>query len=271
MRIALVQMNSTRDFDANLEQARRLIARAAGEGAELVALPENAPFLGRDSEKRAVASDEEGAAASWAREAAREHAVWVVLGSYPEIGPDPERTYNTQLVIDPGGEVRARYRKLHLFDVELPGGASICESASVAPGDEIVDVAIGPEASWRAGLSVCYDLRFPELYRRLTQRGAEILTVPAAFTAETGPPHWRALLRARAIENQCYVVAPNQCGTHFEGRASWGHSVVFDPWGDPIAELGHEPGVAVCTIDRARLEEVRAKMPCASHRRRDLF
>ena len=204
---------------------------------------------------------------------ATEHRMWVVAGGLPEraagdpgAGPDAaggERVYNTCVVVDPEGQIRGAYRKIHLFDVHIPGRAELMESAATAPGRDLVvcDSPLG-----RLGLSVCYDVRFPELYRELAARGAELLMVPAAFTAHTGAAHWHTLLKARAIENQCFVVAPAQVGRHNPARESYGHSIIIDPWGEVLAERPDGVGLAVAEIDLARLHEVRSQMPCQSHR-----
>ena len=195
---------------------------------------------------------------------ARATRVHLLLGGFPERSEEPRLIHNTSVVLDPDGQVVATYRKIHLFDVDLPGGARFRESDAVKPGVEPVIAALPFGA---VGLSVCYDLRFPELYRALAARGARILAVPAAFTAETGKDHWHVLLRARAIENQAFVLAPAQFGTHGGKRASYGHALVIDPWGVVLAESGNHEGVAVADLDLAYQDEVRRTLPCLRHRR----
>ena len=268
MRIALAQLCSTRDVEANLATCRQLAARAADGGAHWILYPENAPYLGRDRDKLEVAQGEEGPLVDPFRELAREHGLWVTRGSYPERSDDPGRTQNTQLLIDPDGHITARYRKIHLFDVDLEGGISYCESDSIKPGTEPVVASVEADGHhWQVGLTVCYDLRFPELYRLLVDQGAEILTVPSAFTAQTGPHHWHPLLQARAIENQCYVLAPGQWGNHFGTRASFGQSAAYDPWGRRLACAPDREDVVMAELDHGWLQEVRRRIPCLAHRR----
>jgi predicted amidohydrolase len=271
--VAAAQMTSTADLAANLQACRARAAEAAEAGARLLVLPENFAFLGtheRDKLRTAEVIDAgapagtPGPVMTMLREVATRHDMWVVGGGMAEVIPDDDdRTYNTLVVVSPAGDVAARYRKLHLFDIDIPGKATLRESANTAGGDEVVvvDTELG-----RLGASICYDLRFPELYRRLAiDSGAEIVLVPAAFTKHTGTYHWHTLLRARAIENQCFVVAAAQTGRHNDKRESFGHSSIIDPWGDLVAELADGVGLAVGEIDLARLDEVRSRMPCASH------
>jgi predicted amidohydrolase len=267
LRVAAVQMRSTDDLAANLATARKLAARGAAEGASLVVLPECFAFLGsREGDKLAVAEglDDDGPIVTSLREIAHEHRVWVVGGGAPErVDGDSRRTYNTAIVVAPDGALAARYRKIHLFDVDIPGGAVLRESDSTARGDEVVAVDI---AGAKVGLSICYDVRFPELYRRLVvERGAQVLLVPAAFTAHTGAAHWHLLLRARAVEDQAWVVAAAQWGKHNERRESYGHSLVVDPWGSIVAEQDAGDGVVVATLDGATVDKRRTQMPCLSH------
>jgi deaminated glutathione amidase len=265
--VAAAQLCSGDDVSANLAVCRELAARAAKQGAALFALPECFPFIGRrETDRLAVAEslDRPGPILGAVRDMAREHRLWVVAGGLPETSPGAEsRAYNTCLLVDPDGETRAVYRKIHLFDVQIPGRAELRESACTAPGRDVV-VADTPLA--RMGLSICYDLRFAELYReQVIARGAELLLVPAAFTAHTGAAHWHTLLRARAIENQCYVVAPAQHGRHNPARESYGHSLIIDPWGGILAEVEEGDGLAVAEIDPAVLARVREQMPCHRH------
>jgi predicted amidohydrolase len=190
--------------------------------------------------------------------------MWVLAGSFHETGPDAGRTYNTSLVFDRGGELAASYRKIHLYDVEIPGRVSYQESRTVAPGTETVVVDV---EGVRVGLSICYDLRFPELYRRLAVAGAQVLVVPAAFMMHTGRDHWEVLLRARAIENQCYVLAAGQIGDHEPGRTCFGRSMVIDPWGTVLAQAPDTIGVTVADVDLARLATIREELPSLANRR----
>src|SRR6478609_578159 len=238
LRVGAVQMRSSGDLAANLATVRELTARAASDGAKLVALPECFSFLGRgEGDKLPIAErlEDGGPIVSALRELATKHGVWMLGGGTPEIVPgDAKRTWNTAVVVDPRGELVARYRKVHLFDVDIPGGAVLRESDATAAGDELVVVDI---AGAKVGLTICYDVRFPELYRALVKdRGAEVLMVPAAFTAHTGAAHWHLLLRARAVEDQAYVVAAAQWGKHNEKRESFGHSLIVDPWGTVLGE-----------------------------------
>lgn len=272
MRVALAQMRSTRDVAQNLDVCRRLGEHAAREGAGWVVFPENAPFLGQDDDKLAVAESVDGAMVGVFRELARAQDIWVTVGSFPERTARGDRTSNTLVTIAPDGSLAAVYRKIHLFDVDLGEGLGYRESAWVEPGEDLKLVDVGAESAaagggFRVGLSICYDLRFPELYRALALQGAEVLVVPAAFTKTTGEAHWHTLLRARAIENQCYVLAPNQWGVHFGQKASFGNSVIYDPWGRCLGNLEEGDGVVVADLDRAVLEDVRRKIPCLTHRR----
>jgi predicted amidohydrolase len=260
-------MCSTADLQANLGVCRDRIAQAADAGARLVVLPENFSFLGRsERDKLAIAErlDGGGPIVSALQELATRHRVWLVGGGTPEVVEgDERRTYNTALVIDPAGALVARYRKIHLFDVDIPGGATLRESDATRAGDELVVVEI---EGAKVGLSICYDVRFPELYRRLVKdRGANVLLVPAAFTAHTGAAHWELLLRARAVEDQAWVVAAAQWGRHNDKRESYGHTLVVDPWGTIAAECPEGDGVVVTTLDGAAVEKRRTQMPCLDH------
>ncbi|MEJ7604074.1 MAG: carbon-nitrogen hydrolase family protein [Kofleriaceae bacterium] len=267
LRVGAVQMCSTADLHANLEICRALVGRAVSEGARLVVLPECFSFLGRtERDKLAIAErlDHGGPILGLLRELATSHGIWLVGGGTPEpVEGDPERTYNTAIVVDPAGAVVAHYRKIHLFDVDIPGGATLRESDATRAGDECVVVEIDGA---RVGLSICYDVRFPELYRRLVKtHGADVVLVPAAFTAHTGEAHWHLLLRARAVENQTWVVAPAQWGRHNERRESYGHSIVVDPWGTVVAERAEGDGVIVATLDGDAVARRRSQMPCLDH------
>ena len=263
---AAVQLNSTSDAESNWKSAAELIRRAAGYGARLVGTPENTNFLGPHEEKVRRAEPLEGPTCERFAALARELEIHLLLGSFNERTDDPQRCANTSVLFGPDGGRIAVYRKIHLFDVDLSPEVRFTESATVAPGSERV-VAATPLAT--IGLSVCYDLRFGELYRELTARGAEILTVPSAFTLTTGKDHWYPLLQARAIENQCYVLAPAQHGRHDDRglRESYGHAMIVDPWGQVVAAASDGPGLAVAEIDLERVRRVRRTMPVASHRR----
>ncbi|MEV6851822.1 carbon-nitrogen hydrolase family protein [Actinoplanes sp. NPDC051411] len=264
MRVAVCQLNSREDRAENLRVARDLLERAAAAGADLAVLPEYVDYLGPGK----TAPDPETIDGEFARffaRAARELGIWVHAGSFHEAGPDAEHTYNTTLIFDPGGSLTASYRKIHLYDVEIAGRVSYQESRTVAPGSETVVAEIG---GVRTGLSICYDLRFPELYRRLAVEGdARVLVVPAAFMMHTGRDHWEVLLRARAIENQCYVVAAGQIGDHEPGRTCFGRSMVIDPWGTVLAQAPDAIGIVTADLDFSRLEKIRSELPSLANRR----
>jgi predicted amidohydrolase len=270
LRVAAVQLNSQDDVPANLAECCSLIGRAAEQGAQLVLLPENFAFMGDETERRRLAErlgDLNAPIQSALSAAAAEHRVTLVAGGFPELSADEARPYNTLLVIHPDGSLGTSYRKIHLFDVDLPDGTRLCESASTEPGQR---PQVAEVAGFKLGLSICYDLRFPELYRALVDLGAEVLLVPAAFTLHTGKDHWHVLLRARAIEAQSWVVAAAQWGRHPRGRASYGHAMVVDPWGVVVAECSDGVGVVCANIDRSLLGRVRLALPALSHRRLDL-
>lgn len=266
VRVAAVQMCSTADVASNLAKTRDLVGRAASDGAELVLLPENFAFLGPEPDKRKIAEDldqADGPVVQTLRVTAQRHGVWLLGGGLPERSDDPDRPFNTCVLVGPDGRVSARYRKIHLFDVDLADGINYCESVATSAGDTPVLVEI---AGLKVGLSICYDLRFPELYRRLTDLGAELLVVPAAFTLHTGKDHWRVLLRARAIEAQAFVLAAAQWGRHGR-RESYGKSCIIDPWGEIMAQASEGEGTITCRLDRNFLELVRARVPSLRHRR----
>ncbi|HEX2417668.1 MAG TPA: carbon-nitrogen hydrolase family protein [Micromonosporaceae bacterium] len=262
MRIAVCQVNSREDRGANLAVARKLLQQAADQGARLVVLPEYLDYLGAAT--RPVAEPVDGEFGQFFAHAARTLGIWVHTGSFHEVSPDRDHTYNTSLLFDPRGELAAAYRKIHLYDVEIPGRVSFRESAHIAPGAEIVTADI---EGIRFGFSICYDLRFPELYRRLADAGAQVVLVPAAFMLHTGRDHWEVLLRARAIENQCYVLAAAQIGDHEPGRTCYGRSMVVDPWGIVIAQAPDSIGVTVADLDFDRLATIRAELPSLANRR----
>ena len=267
LRVAAVQLQSQDDFAQNLDECARLVAAAGRDGARLVVLPENCVYFGADEQKQQHAerlAPPYGPIQRALAEMARSAGVYLVAGGIPEASDAPARPYNTALVLDPQGELVCSYRKLHLFDVALPDGTNLSESSSTLAGSSLATFDVG---RFRVGLSICYDLRFPELYRELVTRGANVLLVPAAFTLHTGKDHWHALLRARAIESQCYVVAAAQWGKHPRGRATYGHSLVIDPWGTIMAEASDRVGLVSATLDLNYLEQVRRAVPCLSHRR----
>ncbi|WP_328466336.1 carbon-nitrogen hydrolase family protein [Actinoplanes sp. NBC_00393] len=263
MRVAVCQLNSREDRAHNLAVARGLLERAAASGAELAVLPEYVDFLGRSADAPKP-EPVDGEFAAFFAAAARELGIWVHAGSFHEIGPDESRTFNTTLLFRPDGTLAASYRKIHLYDVEIAGRVSYQESRSVAPGEEAVVTAVNDVPT---GLSICYDLRFPELYRRLAVAGAKILVVPAAFMLHTGRDHWEVLLRARAIENQCYVLAAGQIGDHEPGRTCFGRSMIIDPWGTVLAQAPDTVGVVTADLDLDRLETLREELPSLANRR----
>lgn len=266
MRVAIVQTSSNDDLKANLEFAREAIREAAELGAELIALPENFAYMRREGSPFPCVQGPDGEIVRFLAEQAREHGRWLLGGSFPEAIPGESRVYNTSVLMGPEGSERARYRKIHLFDVDLgsAGEDSYRESDHFAPGDEVVvaDTDFGG-----LGLSICYDLRFPELYREQATRGARFMTVPSAFTPQTGKDHWEVLLRARAIENQAFVIAPAQCGRHSPDRASHGRSMIIDPWGVVLAQAVDQPRVILAECDIDELERVRRAIPALANRR----
>ena len=272
-----VQMTSTEDVEANLERARELVRQAATSGAMLVGLPENFAYLGNDRDHRLAIAEtlpDPGTAKTGPtgptgpilgamQELARATGTWLLLGGFPERGAG-KKIRNSAVLLDPSGAVVSVYRKMHLFDVDVPGGRSFRESEAIESGGPPV-VA---ETPWGGlGLSICYDLRFPELYRALTAGGARMVAVPSAFTVETGKDHWHVLLRARAIENQVFLLAPAQFGVHGSNRSSYGHALVVDPWGVVLAECGDHEGLALARLDFDYQDRVRTALPVLTHRR----
>lgn len=258
-------MTSGDDRVANIAAAGRLVAAAADAGARLVVLPEKWPFI-HGPRTRDGAEPLEGPSLEAVRGWALERDIAILAGSLIEdVGG--ERPHNTSVLVTPDGATAGVYRKLHMFDVDV-GGVAYRESAATAPGSEIV---VAEALGRRIGMSVCYDLRFPELYRRLAAEGAQILVVPAAFTVTTGRDHWEILLRARAIENQAFVIAAGQHGVHADGTASYGHSMVIDPWGTVLAEAPDGEGIVVADLDFGRLDDLRARLPALRHRRDDVY
>ncbi len=265
MKIAAVQMVSTPSVERNLDTARRLIAQAAAEGAQLAALPEYFCLMGQhDTDKLAVAEDPgHGPMQIMLSGAARQHGVWLIGGTIPLKTPAADRVFNATCVYAPDGSLAARYDKVHLFRFNN-GCEEYDEGRVLQAGSE--PVAFNANEV-RVGLSICYDLRFPELYRALMTPPCDLIAVPSAFTHTTGQAHWELLLRARAIENQCYVIAPAQGGRHENGRRTWGHSMVVDPWGEVVAVLPEGEGVVTAELDVARIAQVRAQLPALTHRR----
>ena len=268
-RVAAVQMCCQEELDGNLQQVGELCARAADQGAEVIVLPENFAYLGPESGKRKIAEDVDrgdGPIMSALQEQAARHGRWLIGGGMPERSADPDRPFSACVVVAPDGRLAAKYRKIHLFDIDLGNGVDYCEPRATTPGSEPV---VAEVAGVPVGLSICYDLRFPELYRRLVSGGAQVLAIPAAFTLQTGKDHWTVLLRARAIENQAYVVAAGQWGRHGEARDSYGKTCIIDPWGAVIAQVSEGVGVVSADLDFEYLEQVRTKLPALTHRRLD--
>ena len=266
VRVAAVQMVSKPDVAANLRDASVLVAEAAAQGARLVGLPEFFCLMGRENDKIAVReADGHGPIQDFLAETAARHRIWLAGGTIPLAAPEPGKVMNSLLVYGPDGARVARYDKIHLFAFAT-GDESYDESRTMVPGRAVRSFEMAPADGPRlkVGLSVCYDLRFPELYRSLGQ--PDLIMVPAAFTATTGRAHWHTLLRARAIENLCYVLAPAQGGRHDNGKATFGHSVLYGPWGETVAELDEGPGVIVGEVDPDRIAEVRASLPALAHR-----
>jgi deaminated glutathione amidase len=268
MRAAAVQLNSTADTARNLDAADRLTRAAAADGAELIVLPEKFTALGNDGQILAGAEPLDGTAIGWARATARELGVDLVAGSIAERREAREKLSNTSVHVGPDGEIKAVYRKIHLFDVVV-GGVEYRESATEDPGDEVVlsETAAGVPL----GLTVCYDVRFPELYRILAVRGARVIALPAAFTKVTGAAHWEILVRARAIENQVFVVAADQVGRSGDGKESFGGSMIVDPWGEVLARAGDEACFVAADLDLQRQDEVRANLPSLANRMPDAY
>jgi predicted amidohydrolase len=266
VRVAIVQLCSKDDLAANLANAEKAIHEAADRGAGFVTLPENFAYMRREGSPFPCVQGPDGEIVRFLESLAREHSVWLLGGSFPEEIPGDRRVYNTCLLISDEGREVARYRKIHLFDVDLAedGADSYRESDHFAPGSEVV---VGDTPFGGVGLSICYDLRFPELYKQQVEGGARWLTVPSAFTPTTGKDHWEVLLRARAIESQAFVIAPAQCGQHSPDRASHGRSLIIDPWGIVLAQGGDRPVVLVADCDLDSIDRIRASVPSLRNRR----
>lgn len=262
--VAVVQMDTQNDKEANWAQIADYIDEAAEKGAELVAFPEVVNIL---SEEPEFAEMIPGPTTELFMQKAKEHGIWVHGGSISEVNPEGERTYNTTVLINPQGEIAARYSKLHNFDMTLPDGSCVRESDKKEPGKEIttVQTELG-----HLGFAICYDMRFPELFRLMTLQGAEVIFLPANFTMPTGKDHWEPILRARAIENGCYIIAPNQTGVK-EKFTAYGNSMVVDPWGAVIARASDKPGVILTEIDLDYLDAVRKRNPSVQNRRTDMY
>jgi predicted amidohydrolase len=268
MRAAAVQLSSTEDTERNLDKADRLTRDAVRRGAELVVLPEKWSVLGSPEQLAKGAQPLDGPAISWARSMAREFGVEIVVGSIVERVPELEQNHNTSVHVGPEGRVNAVYRKLHMFDVEIEG-VLYAESAQERAGEEVIvsELASGTGL----GMTICYDLRFPELYRLLAVRGADVISVPSAFTVPTTRDHWEILVRARAIENQCFMVAANQIGTHGGGYRSGGRSMIVDPWGLVLAGAPDTECAIVAELNFDQLQAIRRRIPVLAHRREDVY
>lgn len=266
-RVAAIQMASGPNLNANLLEAERLVGRAVDAGAELVVLPENFAFMGETERDKLRVKEPagEGPMQSFLAEQAARHGIWLVGGTIPVAAENPEQVRAACMLYNDKGQVEARYDKIHLFDVHLEeNGERYTESEAIEPGTGVVtaDTPFG-----RVGLAVCYDLRFPELFRNMSRAGVELITLPSAFTAVTGKAHWDPLVRARAIENLCYVIAAAQGGYHASGRETYGHSMIVDPWGIVLDQLPRGSGVVVADMDRGRVSGLRRSFPALEHRR----
>ncbi len=265
LKTAAIQLNSQPNLDTNMIEVYRWLEQAASKEAKLICLPENFAFMGNESERmkqaEEIAEIVEESLQVWAEEL----DVYILAGGYP-VQAEEGKVFNRSILINPEGEIQAMYNKIHLFDVELSADEVYRESDMVQGGREVV-VSKLKEFKMNLGLSICYDIRFPELYRQQADRGVDIITVPAAFTRPTGRAHWEILLRARAIENSAYVVAPAQTGKHGDKRKTWGRSMIIDPWGNVLSDAGTEPGIATAEIDINVIVETRKKLPSIEHRR----
>lgn len=266
MRVALLQMTAGIDPDANAAVIEAAVAEAAAGGATMLFTPEMSGLLDRDRKRAAqhICEERVDRVLSRVRSAAKTHGIWVALGSLAVRGAADERLANRSFVIDDDGEIAARYDKMHMFDVDVGEGNSWRESAAYAPGDKAVTVAT---PLGMLGLTICYDLRFPALHAALSDAGAVAIAAPAAFTVPTGEAHWHVLQRARAIENAAFVIAAAQTGEHADGRRTYGHSLVVDPWGKILLDMGEAPGVGFCDLDLAAVDDARSRVPVIKHRR----
>ena len=266
--VAAIQMVSTEKLDENLETAEKLIIEAVLKQAKLVTLPENFPLMGREDSDRLVIkeSDGNGPIQSFLSDQAKQHQIYLLGGTIPLESKNPDKVFPASLLFNPQGECIAHYDKIHLFDVlvDESNDESYRESDAFVPGNDVI--VVGTDIG-NIGLSVCYDLRFPELYRKMHEKNVQIITVPSAFTATTGEAHWESLLKARAIENLCYVISSNQGGTHANERETWGHSMIIDPWGTILASVKKGTGIAVATIDLEQQAKLREMFPALKHRK----
>ena len=263
---AAVQMTSKPDLAKNLVEAEELIELAVRQGAELVSLPENFAFLGKESDKVAMAGEIARETERFLKKMAQRFQITILGGGFPvPVENNPHKAYNTAVLVTPDGKIAALYQKVHLFDVDVPDGNTYQESSTVMAGTAIPSLYESEDLG-KLGISICYDVRFPEFYRYLSRQGADVLFIPAAFTAYTGKDHWQVLLQARAIENTCYIIAPAQTGNHYERRYTHGHAMIIDPWGVILADAGNAPGVVVAEISPHRLQQVRRQMPSLQHR-----
>ena len=268
--VAALQITSNSNVEANFAEAEEQIELASRRGAEIIGLPENFAFLGEDEERLRLASELSTKCTNFLKTMSQRYQVFLLGGGYPVPAGDNCRTLNRSALFGKDGQVLAKYDKIHLFDVDLPDGNLYKESSTILSGTEKPPVVDVPGLC-KVGLSICYDVRFPELYRYLSSKGAELLMIPAAFTAFTGKDHWQILLQARAIENTAYVVAPAQTGIHYGRRQSHGHAMVIDPWGTVLSDAGKTQGAAIAPADKARVKKIREQMPSLKHRKSNIF
>lgn len=263
---AAIQMTSKPDLEKNLVEAEELIELAVRRGAELIGLPENFAFLGQEADKLGQAQEISQKSEKFLKTMAQRFQITILGGGFPvPVKGDATKAYNTASLVDPTGTEVASYQKVHLFDVDVPDGNTYQESSTVMAGKELPHIYHSQNLG-NLGLSICYDVRFPELYRHLSSQGVDVLFIPAAFTAFTGKDHWQVLLQARAIENTCYVIAPAQTGNHYARRYTHGHGVIIDPWGLILDDAGQQPGMAIAEINPNRIKQVRQQMPSLQHR-----
>jgi len=268
MLIAVVQMNSQEDKKKNLQKAEKLIDEAASKGTKVVALPEMFNFLGPGKELSSQAENIPGPTIERMSNKAMQYKIYILCGSISEKSTEFDKPFNTSVLIDPQGEIIARYRKIHLFNLEIKEDPLYKESTFIQSGREIVNI---DTKLTKFGLSICYDLRFPELYRKLTFNGARVILIPAAFTLHTGKDHWESLIRARAIENQVYIIAPNQIGSHLPGKQCYGKSMIVDPWGIVMSKASDKEMVIYAELDLSYQDEIRKELPSLLNRRKDIF
>ncbi len=267
---AAIQITSTSNVEANLAISEEQIELASRRGAELIGLPENFAFIGDDKKRLEIASSLSEKCSKFLVTMARRYQIVLLGGGFPVPADDGQRTLNRAELVGRDGQLLGRYDKIHLFDVDLPDGNKYRESETIIPGQKLPPVINIPGLG-KIGVSICYDVRFPELYRHLVSEGAELLMIPAAFTAFTGKDHWQILLQSRAIENTAYVVAPAQTGEHYRRRQSHGHAMIIDPWGTVLADAGVQEGAAIAPVDSSRVESIRNQMPCLKHRKKEFF